>query len=116
MRDYFDFLAPYLRLETVHSPEWRDFWMDEVLAARVPRNRIQSLTAFFQHAYRPTPGNALDQAHACGLLECDVFLTCDRSFGQVIGHLREHFDDLSDLAILDRSAEKPSKEIAGAIG
>jgi hypothetical protein len=88
MRDYWDFLWPYLLPIEITDDDWQRFWLLECSADRLPRARTMALAGYFQQRHPVSAGNALDTLHAVGLLYCDVFLTGDRAFHDALQDLR----------------------------
>jgi len=88
MRDYWDYLSPYLLPIEITEGDWQKFWLRHCSADRLPRARTLALAGFFQQRHPISAGNALDTLHAVGLLYCDVFLTGDRAFHDALRGLR----------------------------
>lgn len=85
MRDYRDWLLPFVHMNRISKTDWQFFWLRDVSAGAVPRNRIQGLADYYQTTFPITHGNAIDTNHATHLLDCDVFVTADEKFHGVLG-------------------------------
>lgn len=101
MRDYKDYLGPFLRLTSIGRDEWIQFWLSEVDGFAVPRNKLISLANYFQLRHRPSSGNASDARHAVHMLGCDIFATADRNFFGVLKDLVPLFDTVARPVLLD---------------
>jgi hypothetical protein len=101
MRDYKDYLGPFLRPKSIDREAWMNFWLGEVDAYAVPRNKLISLAYYFQLRHRPTAGNASDARHATHMLGTEAFVTADRSFHKVLTDLLPMFDKLARPVLLD---------------
>jgi FlaA1/EpsC-like NDP-sugar epimerase len=90
MRDYFDWLSPYVITD---SFVWRDylyFWLRDVDLSKMPLNTITGLAEFYQPQYKVTHGNFLDCIHANYLMNSDILVTADRIFYKVLTHVCEN--------------------------
>jgi hypothetical protein len=115
-RDYRDWLAPYLKPRSFEDPTYLRFWLDDVIASRLPRNRLTALVSYYQLYHKVNHGNPMDQLHANHLLDADLFLTADRTFYKVLCQVRErHFPATGRLALLNRAAPSALNEIAAAL-
>lgn len=83
MRDYKDFLGPYLR-STIDSREWAMFWIRDVRGEALQLGRLRSNMEFFQTTQKISHGNPIDAGHGVHLVDCNLFLTCDRVFFNVL--------------------------------
>ena len=88
MRDYWDYLSPYLVPLEITGDDWQRLWLNDVRAEHLPRARTLALAGYFQQRHSISPGNALDTLHAVGLLYCDIFLTCDKALHSALVELR----------------------------
>jgi hypothetical protein len=84
MRDYKDWLLPYLRLTTVDKMDWESFWLKDVNSRNVPRTYIRGLTEYFQLRFRITHGNMEDSNHSLYLVGNQLFLTSDKNYFDVL--------------------------------
>lgn len=115
-RDYADWLLPFLREGAFEHPDYAKFWLEEVEAKRVPKNRICGLVNFYQKEYKITHGNPADQIHASNLLDADVFITADKSFHAVLMKIvKKHFPSRSRPILLNRGAKSALEELRKAI-
>jgi len=71
-RDYYDWLAPYLKPGSFKHPSYRALWLEEISGESMPLNRLTGLVEFYQ---MPSGGhgNATDQLHAGHWLRQDFF-------------------------------------------
>lgn len=115
LRDYNDFLSPYVDAEKFIGDDYSQFWMKDVKAKWVPRNRLMALAGFYQLKRKITHGNAEDLNHASHLLDVDYFLTADKSFYGVLQDVTRHFDKSGSPVLINRSAASAVEEIARAI-
>ena len=83
-REYFDWLAPYLKLCAFRDPSYPSFWLLEVTPEEVPLCRLRGLVSFYQMEFRPTHGNLSDQLHAGHWLSSDLFMTADDILHKVL--------------------------------
>jgi hypothetical protein len=60
------------------------FWFRDVKSEAMPVGRLRSAVEFHQTAAKITHGNPLDTAHGVHLADCDLLLTCDRRFFEVL--------------------------------
>ena len=105
MRDYFDWLGPYLTEDAFADDSFIRFWMSDIEADRVPYNRITGLSFFYQTRQKVTHGNAIDVLHANKMLSCDVFVTGDKGLFRVLESLGSHFQSgIAKPVLLDQSA------------
>lgn len=79
LRDYGDFLGPYLNLKKVHRKAFVEFWL-QVSAEAVPRNRSVGLVEFYSLDTKVNHGDNMDANHAVHLIDVDVFVTADQGF------------------------------------
>lgn len=89
MRDYKDFLGPYLAPRRIERRDWASFWFRDVAGNAMPVSRLRSAVEFHQSAAKITHGNPMDIDHGLHLANCDLLLTCDRSFFKVLGLVAE---------------------------
>jgi predicted nucleic acid-binding protein len=84
MRDYKDFLGPYL-VSPIDAKDWVLFWVRDVNGKAMPVGCLRSAIEFHQVAAKITHGNPLDTEHGVHLGDCDLLLTCDKTFFKVLG-------------------------------
>jgi len=82
--DYADFLGPHVRLAAVTPASWQAFWLDEVDAARLPRNRAQGMAPFFQARQKSSAGTAFDARHMAEITAVDAIVTADTAFAAAL--------------------------------
>jgi hypothetical protein len=70
------------------GPGWVRFWLYDVRAERVPRWWIRSAWKMFQRTRTVTAGTPCDGQLSTYLYSCDVFLTCDRAFRDILDRCR----------------------------
>lgn len=115
-RDYRDWIAPYVKINLLEDRAFARFWMQEVDAAHVPRNRIASLVSFYQTDAQVTPGNAQDQNHACMAIDADRFLTADRPFCTALSAaINGHMPDLPPPVLIERNAGCIADQVLAAL-
>lgn len=68
--------------------EWNRFWLYEVNAREMPCWWIRTACSALQATRKVTPGTPCDQQLAAYLYSCDVFLTCDRPFAEILERCR----------------------------
>ena len=108
MRDYADYLGPYVRLPS-EPRDWMLFWLRDVRPEAMPAGRLHAAVEFLQPTERVTHGNAIDPHHAVHLLDSDLFLTADRSFFSVLRQVHSAFHSLFSLALpvlVDRRSDR----------
>lgn len=86
-RDYADWVLPFLRPDAFLDESYRKFWMEDVKAGNLPRNKIMSLVSYYQLSYKVTRGNSMDELHASVLPDVDIFVTADRRFKLALDHV-----------------------------
>jgi hypothetical protein len=84
MRDYNDWVSPYVDIRKIDTSDWNMFWLRDVVAAAVPTSWVRCLTEYHQMAVSVSHGNKIDVNHALRLIDCDAFFTCDQQFYRVI--------------------------------
>lgn len=83
MRDYKDFLGPYLA-GPIGREEWDLFWVRDVNDNAMPVGRLRSTIEFHQFTAKVSHGNPMDTDHGVHLADCDLLLTCDKEFSKVL--------------------------------
>jgi len=115
-RDYFDYLGPYLKDNAFGDrASYLSFWLNEVDAGRLARNRLTSLVSFFQLDSRSTHGNPGDAIHANHLLDVDLFVTADKAFAKSLDQVRSLVPGAAVVKLIDRSRASAVAEIAQAL-
>jgi hypothetical protein len=115
-RDYTDWLAPYVKEEAFQGSTYTQFWLQDVKAECVPRNRLLGLVNYYQTSHKITHGNATDQLHASHLLDSDLFFTADRAYHTVLLEvLNRHFPSVALPILLNRSAQSALGELSSAL-
>ena len=84
MRDYKDYLGPYLASQRIKRKGWALFWFRDVRSDAMPVGRLRSAVEFHQTAAKITHGNPLDTNHGVHLADCDLLLTCDQKFFEAL--------------------------------
>jgi hypothetical protein len=112
-RDYFDWVAPYLGRRQLDG--FADFWIKDVEADLVPRNRLPLIVEYYQGHRKWGHGNPADSQHACQLLDCDAFVTADRAFYDILLAAAAHYPRAAELVLLDRSAPNVVEQLAPAL-
>lgn len=116
MRDYKDWLLPYLRITTVGKLEWESFWLKDVIAKNIPRTYIRGLTEYFQLRFKITHGNKIDGNHSLNLIGNHLFLTGDKNFFQVLLKVSENSTTrIAKPIFIDRNNYDAYDEITKAI-
>ena len=116
MRDYKDWLLPYLRITTVGKLEWESFWLKDVIAKNIPRTYIRGLTEYFQLRFKITHGNKIDGNHSLNLVGNHLFLTGDKNFFQVLLKVSENSTTrIAKPIFVDRNNNDAYDEITKAI-
>jgi hypothetical protein len=116
-RDYADWLSPYVKEDAFSEPTYFEFWLEDVKAENVPRNRLMGLVRYYQLRRKITHGNARDQLHANHLLDADVFFTADQAFyACLVEVVEKHLVGPARPILLNRSAQSALGELSGALG
>ncbi len=116
-RDYADWLDPYVREDSFGDPSYPEFWLEEVAAENVPRNRLTGLVAYYQEHHKITHGNPGDQLHANNLLDVDVLCTADRAFFDILTKVTARYlGGVARPVLLDRQAPSALGELRAALG
>jgi hypothetical protein len=111
MRDYADWLRPYLRPNSFTDPSYFTFWIDEVLADAMPLNRLTGLVSFYQLKQKPTHGNAIDQIHATCWLTNDLFITADRAFYEALTSAAGHYPGRRLPVLVNRELKSMASQL-----
>ncbi len=117
MRDLADWLSPYI-FEGVflQAVSYNDFWLKEVKAENVPRNRLVGLVTDYQSDHKIGHGNANDQIHACNVFDVDLFLTADRAFHSILTKVIEgHFPGVRKPVFVDRQLATMLEQLQGLL-
>lgn len=82
---YSDWLSPYIDVAAhVQDPSWVRFWLHEADARHLPRWWIRGACEVLMSLRKVTPGTPCDAQLATYLFACDAFVTCDRTFAEII--------------------------------
>jgi len=117
MKDYSDWLSPYIKDNCFRDPSYIDFWMKDVMAENVPYNRIVGLFMYYQSLHHKiTHGNPGDQNHVGQLLDVDYFVTADRAFyDDMVTTTTLHCPNVGHPLLLNRSAPSACEEILSSL-
>ena len=116
MRDYRDWLSPYVLPGTTDRKEWFLFWASEVNPRQVSRSSLRCAVEYCQVSQKVTIGNAADANHALNLLSVDRFLTCDRDFHAAMCKAAAILPFRMPLPrLVDRSLQDPLEAILNAL-
>jgi hypothetical protein len=117
MRDYADWLGPYIRSPVqFEESDWYAFWILDIDAARMPADRLTSLATLYQLQRPITAGNTADALHSVHLLDVDVLMTADRDFHWVLEQLvQRHFPNSARPRLIDRAATDAACEVGAAM-
>jgi hypothetical protein len=115
-RDYADWLDPYIKEAAFNDPTYKRFWLQDIRAEKVPRNRLVSMVTYYQMHHKIAHGNAEDQIHAGNLLDVDLFFTADRAYHTVLLEVvSRHFTNVARPVLLDRRAPSALSELSSAL-
>ncbi len=115
-RDYADWLDPYVKEAAFNDPTYARFWLQDVRAENIPRNRLVGLVTYYQVHHKIAHGNAEDQIHAGNLLDVDLFITADRAYYAVLLEVvNRHFTGVARPLLLDRRAPSALGELSAAL-
>lgn len=116
MRDYKDWLFPYLRKKAIEITEWESFWLSDLNPNNTPRTYIRGLTEYFQLKFSITHGNMADSNHSVNLIDNVLFLTCDKTFFKVLTRVYENtIFRIAQPIFIDRNRNAANDEITHAI-
>jgi hypothetical protein len=115
MRDYYDYLAPYLILDRIEEADFSRFWLNDADRLALRRNATASLIDWAQLRRKITHGNAADALHATYLFDADYLITGDRAFFEALTTLPD-LGDAGLLVLTARSGTSAVEEIARAVG
>ncbi|HKY21341.1 MAG TPA: hypothetical protein VJM31_08985 [Vicinamibacterales bacterium] len=110
-RDYYDWLAPAVRIESISAFEFANFWLSDVSASAVPRNRLSGLITFHQLDYKITHGNNADSFHASHALDVDHFFTGDEAFCSCLQKALSTFPRRAAVHFIERGAESLCEQV-----
>ena len=102
MRDYFDWLAPFLTADAFRGASYVAFWIEDVRPTDVPRNRFTELVDYYQWERKVTQGNAEDLNHAGNVFDVEIVLTADKRLHHAIDRSLAHFPSLAVSTVLVR--------------
>jgi hypothetical protein len=108
-----DWIEPWVDLGKLRSSPERfvDMWLDEARAADVPRNWLNWAVDFVQLTAKVGSGNPGDAQQASYLVDCDVFLTADRRFVEVLDRGREDAPfSFAGTVLVDGNRDNPTAE------
>lgn len=81
--------SPAIRGE-IDPTDYAAFWVRDVDGERVSITKVIGLTEHYQADYQARYSNLIDLHHAMHLLDCEPFVTADRDFHAILGHVRAH--------------------------
>lgn len=86
-----DWVEPYVDLRKVRSDpdDFVRMWLDDAMVEDVPRTWLNWAVDVVQWTTRIGSGNPADAQHASYLVDCDLFLTADARFIDVLERVRE---------------------------
>ncbi len=86
-----DWIGAYANLTAVRSDqaEFNRFWLTDAERDALPREWLRWAVRTVQLTRKVTNGNPADEQHSAYLVDCDLFLTADRSFCEVLEIVRE---------------------------
>jgi hypothetical protein len=99
----------------VHEMDHRAFWWKGVEGVRVPHARLTGQAYHFQLKRKTKASNALDRTHASQLLHCDLFVTADRDFFNVLNRVAVLNAGCGLPVFVRRAAPNATDEIREAI-
>lgn len=85
-----DWVGAYVDLRALRADatDFTQLWLRDVSLDAMPRNWLRWAVTIAQTQYKVTGGNAADQQHSSYLLDCDIFLSADATFIQVLNDVR----------------------------
>jgi hypothetical protein len=84
MKSLSDWLIHLVNIPIEHFEDWMRFWLVDVDGAAVNVTRVQMLAGLFQADVRVNAGLSGDVLHAAQATQCDVIVTADRDFYDVL--------------------------------
>lgn len=115
-RDYTDWLVPYVKPEAFGSRSYVDFWLRDVDADALPRNRMLGLVSHYQTRRKITHGNSIDLNHASAALGVKYLLTADKAFYEVLAEvLGKHYGKGHSALLVDRTRTSALEAIRAAL-
>jgi hypothetical protein len=88
---YADWLGAYVDLVALRRDAhvFTSFWLHEVDVRQVPRQWLRWAVNTAQSMFKVTGGNPADEQHSSYLVDCDLFLTADSRYVEVLKVVRE---------------------------
>lgn len=85
-----DWIEPFVDLQAVRKDRagWNAFWLRDASIQALPREWLRWALATVQSLRRPGPGTPVDNQIGGYLLDCDVAITADRIFADVLDTVR----------------------------
>ncbi|WP_395402073.1 hypothetical protein ACHMXB_01250 [Arthrobacter sp. UC242_113] len=108
-----DWIEPWVDLGKLRSsPEsFVHMWLDEARVADLPRNWLNWAVDVVQLTAKVGSGNPGDAQQASYLVDCDLFLTADRRFVEVLERVREDAPfSFAGTVLVDGNRDKPTAE------
>ena len=82
---YSDWLDPYINVAAyVRDPSWVRFWLHDADARHLPRWWIRGACEVLMSLRKVTSGTPCDAQLSTYLFACDAFVTCDRTFAEIL--------------------------------
>jgi hypothetical protein len=114
-----DWIGAYVDLDKLSKDraDFNRFWYSEVAVSNMPRNWLRWAIDVAQWERRISSSNPGDAQQGSWLVDCDIYLTADRRFADVLRMIAPHFPGSSIAAVrlIDRNAPLAVEAIARAL-
>jgi hypothetical protein len=115
LSEYFAYVAPYVRLQSVPEAQFAAFWLDDVHPGRMPRGWATSLINFAQLRSKIEHGNSGDGRHAGHLLDAELMITEDKGFYDALQFVAPKTAGAAQPRLLDRGDPDLMSQLAAAV-
>lgn len=102
MRDYYDYLSPFLDLARLDQAAFGRFFVQEIDPSRVPRTLLVGLMEQYQLERKVSRSNHADARHAGHLLDVDLLATADARMLECLSQARAHISGAGRTILVQR--------------
>lgn len=90
-RTFMDWVEPFVNIPKMRASatSYAEMWYFEAQAEEVPRNWLAWAVDIVQATMKVGSGNPADAQHSSYLVDCDLFLTADARFAEILERVRQ---------------------------
>ncbi len=114
MRDYYDWMAPYVNADCLVGDDYMRFWLRDVRLRAIPFNVVTGLAEYYQLFHKVSHGNFIDVLHANYLLTTDLMITADKSFHRVMTDISGTVSVRAEVDLIDPGSS-PLRSVVDAV-